>query len=118
MSQALVEKIDKSRKFNQGYATVEYLAAPILDMDLHTRPDGVFDPATFERDGSPASVCLIEIALRHRLPQFDHSVWQRQLLGRLLQLPLVRCNGGGHMESLPRGRWTLGQGRREALPRR
>jgi peptidyl-dipeptidase Dcp len=50
MSQALVEKIDKSRKFNQGYATVEYLAAAILDMVLHTRPDGAFDPATFERD--------------------------------------------------------------------
>ena len=49
MPQALVDKVDRSRKFNQGYATVEYLAAAILDMDLHTRPDGAFDPAAFER---------------------------------------------------------------------
>jgi peptidyl-dipeptidase Dcp len=72
MSQALVEKIDKSRKFNQGYATVEYLAAAILDLDLHTRPDGAFDPATFERDALLRIGMPHEIALRHRLPQFDH----------------------------------------------
>ena len=72
MPQALVEKIEKSRKFNQGYATVEYLAAAILDMDLHTRPDGVFDPATFERDALARIGMPRQIALRHRLPQFDH----------------------------------------------
>jgi peptidyl-dipeptidase Dcp len=72
MPQALVEKIEKSRKFNQGYATVEYLAAAILDMDLHTLPDGVFDPATFERDRLARIGMPHEIALRHRLPQFDH----------------------------------------------
>ena len=38
MPQALVDKIERSRKFNQGYATVEYLAAAIVDMDLHTGP--------------------------------------------------------------------------------
>ena len=72
MSQALVEKIDRARKFNQGYATVEYLAAAILDMDLHTRPDGAFDPVTFERDGLARIDMPREVALRHRLPQFDH----------------------------------------------
>ena len=72
MPQILVQKIEKSRKFNQGYATVEYLAAAILDMDLHTLPDGVFDPATFERDELARIGMPREIALRHRLPQFDH----------------------------------------------
>jgi peptidyl-dipeptidase Dcp len=72
MPQALVEKVERSRKFNQGYATVEYLAAAILDMDLHTRPDGRFDPAAFERDGLAKIGMPREIALRHRLPQFDH----------------------------------------------
>jgi peptidyl-dipeptidase Dcp len=67
-----VEKVERSRKFNQGYATVEYLAAAILDMDLHTRPDGAFDPATFEREGLARIGMPREIALRHRLPQFDH----------------------------------------------
>ena len=72
MPQALVDKIERSRKFNQGYATVEYLAAAILDMDLHTRPDGQFDPAAFERDGLARIGMPREIALRHRLPHFDH----------------------------------------------
>jgi peptidyl-dipeptidase Dcp len=72
MPQALVDKVDRSRKFNQGYATVEYLAAAILDMDLHTRPDGRFDPAAFERDALEGIGMPREIALRHRLPHFDH----------------------------------------------
>jgi peptidyl-dipeptidase Dcp len=72
MPAALVEKVERSRKFNQGYATVEYLADAILDMDLHTRPDGAFDPPTFEREGLARIGMPAEIALRHRLPHFDH----------------------------------------------
>ena len=72
MPHALVEKVARSRKFNQGYATVEYLAAAILDMDLHTRPDGEFDPESFEHEGLTRIGMPPEIALRHRLPQFDH----------------------------------------------
>jgi len=73
ISQALVDKIERARKFNQGYATLEYLSAAIVDMDLHTRPDGVDDIAAFERDalarigGMPR-----EVAMRHRLAHFDH----------------------------------------------
>ena len=72
MPQALVEKIEQSSKFNQGYATVEYLAAAIVDMDMHTRPDGVIDPATFEREALARIGMPREVALRHRLPQFNH----------------------------------------------
>ncbi len=36
---ALVEKIEKARTFNQGFITVEYLAASLLDMDWHTLTD-------------------------------------------------------------------------------
>ena len=32
----LIEKLEAASKFNQGFATVEYLAASILDMDYHT----------------------------------------------------------------------------------
>jgi peptidyl-dipeptidase Dcp len=73
MPQALVDKIVQSQRFNQAYRTVEFLSAAILDMDLHTRPDGIDDIAAFEREalagleGMPR-----EIVLRHRLPQFDH----------------------------------------------
>ncbi|WP_163521102.1 M3 family metallopeptidase, partial [Klebsiella michiganensis] len=37
MPQALVDKIEKSSTFNQGFGTVEYLACAILDMQLHDR---------------------------------------------------------------------------------
>jgi peptidyl-dipeptidase Dcp len=72
MPAALLAKIDRSSKFNQGYATIEYLSSAIVDMELHTLPDGVVDADAFERDtlkriGAPA-----QIAMRHRLPQFTH----------------------------------------------
>jgi peptidyl-dipeptidase Dcp len=72
MPQALVDKVMRASKFNTGYTTVEYLSSAIVDMELHIRPDGVIDPETFEREtldkiGSPH-----EVAMRHRLPQFNH----------------------------------------------
>lgn len=73
MPSSLVEKIERSSKFNQGYATIEYLSAAIVDMDLHTRAEAIDDVAAFERDalarigGMPR-----EVAMRHRLPHFDH----------------------------------------------
>jgi peptidyl-dipeptidase Dcp len=69
---ALVQRVRQSEKFNQGYATVEYLAAAILDMDLHTRTEPVADAATFEREGLARIGMPREVALRHRLPQFLH----------------------------------------------
>ncbi|HET6630946.1 MAG TPA: peptidyl-dipeptidase Dcp [Woeseiaceae bacterium] len=38
MPQSLVDKIQKSRTFNQGYDTTEYLAAALVDMAWHTLP--------------------------------------------------------------------------------
>jgi len=72
MPQALVDKITRSSKFNQGYATVEYLSAAIVDMELHTRPDGVIDPETFERETLERIGAPKQVAMRHRLPQFNH----------------------------------------------
>jgi peptidyl-dipeptidase Dcp len=70
--QALVDKVHQSDKFNQGYITVEYLAAAIVDMDLHTRRDGVGDVSAVERDVLARIGMPREIALRHRLPHFSH----------------------------------------------
>ena len=72
MPQALVDKVTRSSKFNQGYATVEYLSAAIIDMELHTRPDGVIDPQTFERETMDRIGAPKQVAMRHRLPQFSH----------------------------------------------
>ena len=72
MPQALVDKIEASRTFNQGYATTEYLSAALVDMALHTRPDGRVDAATFEQEALRAIGMPEQIALRHRLPHFNH----------------------------------------------
>jgi peptidyl-dipeptidase Dcp len=72
MPQALVDKIKASEKFNQGFKTVEYLSAAIVDMDIHTRPDGEIDPDAFEREDLQRLGMPKELVMRHRLPQFSH----------------------------------------------
>jgi peptidyl-dipeptidase Dcp len=69
---ALVEKIEKSSTFNQGFATVEYLSSAILDMKLHYRSDPVTDPAAFEKATLTEIGMPREMVMRHRLPQFNH----------------------------------------------
>ncbi len=72
MPAALIKKIDAAKQFNQGYGTVEYLSSAIVDMAMHTIPDGVVDPDAFERDTLTKLGAPKEVALRHRLPQFNH----------------------------------------------
>jgi peptidyl-dipeptidase Dcp len=72
MPQSLLDKIERAATFNQGYETVEYLASAIVDLDLHTIPDGVVDPDRFEREDLARIGMPAEIAMRHRLPQFSH----------------------------------------------
>jgi peptidyl-dipeptidase Dcp len=72
MPQKLLDKVEAAKKFNQGYETVEYLEAAIVDMRLHTRADGNVDPDAFERETLEEIGAPREIALRHRLPQFLH----------------------------------------------
>ncbi|MBC7978157.1 MAG: M3 family metallopeptidase, partial [Myxococcales bacterium] len=72
MPQALVDKVTRSSKFNQGYATVEYLSSAIVDMEIHIKPDGVVDPKTIEADTLKQIGAPHEVAMRHRLPQFNH----------------------------------------------
>jgi len=72
MPQALLDKIEASKTFNQGFATTEYLSSAIVDMTLHTLPDGVVDPDAFERTTLAQIGMPREIVMRHRLPQFNH----------------------------------------------
>ncbi|MEQ1912125.1 MAG: M3 family metallopeptidase, partial [Vicinamibacterales bacterium] len=69
---ALVEQVRAAESFSQGYKTVEAVSAAILDLELHTRADGVFEPKAFEKEMLERIGMPREIALRHRLPQFDH----------------------------------------------
>ncbi|HWM88719.1 MAG TPA: M3 family metallopeptidase, partial [Kofleriaceae bacterium] len=72
MPQSLVAKVDASSKFNQGYTTVEYLSSAIVDMELHTKADGVIEADAFERDTLERLGAPREVVMRHRLPQFNH----------------------------------------------
>lgn len=72
MPQALLERINAARQFNQGFATVEYLSSALVDMMLHTRPDGNIDPDAFEREALARIGMPRELVMRHRLPQFLH----------------------------------------------
>jgi peptidyl-dipeptidase Dcp len=72
LPEALIEKVRESETFSQGYKTVEAVAAAILDLELHTLPDGIFEPKAFEREMLERIGMPREIALRHRLQHFDH----------------------------------------------
>jgi peptidyl-dipeptidase Dcp len=73
MPDALLERVLATRTFNQGFATVEYTASALVDMDLHLLADsrGV-DVVAFERDELQRIGMPAEITARHRVPHFSH----------------------------------------------
>jgi peptidyl-dipeptidase Dcp len=69
---ALVEKIERASSFNQGFETVEYLSAALLDMKMHLAGEQAVDPAAFEAETLAALGMPREIVMRHRPPHFQH----------------------------------------------
>jgi peptidyl-dipeptidase Dcp len=70
---ALLERILAARNFNQGFATVEYTAAALLDLELHEiAAPGDIDIARFEADFRARIGMPPEILLRHRPTHFQH----------------------------------------------
>jgi len=70
---ALVEKIGKSKRYGQGFATVEYVAASYLDMNWHTLTEAKVEDATAFEKASLGKIGLIpEIVSRYRSPYFQH----------------------------------------------
>jgi len=69
----LVEKLKKSKHFNQGFVAVEYLSACFLDMDWHTiKKTTEIDMLDFE-DISMNNIKMIpEIVVRYRSTYFAH----------------------------------------------
>jgi len=72
MSAALVERIRRAHTFNQGFATVEYLASAIVDMQLHLAGETPVEPRRFEQESLVALGMPKEIVMRHRIPHFGH----------------------------------------------
>jgi peptidyl-dipeptidase Dcp len=97
MPKALVDKIQASSTFNQGFATVEYLSSALVDMAMHNRPGRRgrsrrvrardADPLGMPQgDGDAAPPAAVQSPLL-----------QRRLFGRLLFLPLVGDDGRRHL---------------------
>ncbi|MGJ5180761.1 M3 family metallopeptidase [Bradyrhizobium oligotrophicum] len=73
LPQDLLERFLAARRFNQGFATVEFVSSALIDLEFHTQPAAAskdvraFEQAELEKIGMPR-----EIALRHRPTQFGH----------------------------------------------
>jgi peptidyl-dipeptidase Dcp len=69
----LLARLIAARNFNQGFATVEYTASAIVDLDFHSlgSPAAV-DATAFEANALSRIGMPEEIAMRHRPPHFDH----------------------------------------------
>jgi peptidyl-dipeptidase Dcp len=68
----LAERIERASTFNEGFATVEYLASALVDMKLHLAGDRPVDIDAFERETLAQLGMPREIVMRHRTPQFLH----------------------------------------------
>ena len=73
MPEALIARLESARRFNQGFATVEFAASALLDMELHLIGDpGAVDVVGFEAQRLAAIGMPAAIAPRHAAPHFQH----------------------------------------------
>ncbi len=72
ISPELVVRIDRASNFNQGFATVEYLASALIDMKAHVAGGPGFEAAQFEPTTLAGLGMPREIVMRHRMPHFTH----------------------------------------------
>lgn len=69
----LLKRFIAARKFNQGFATVEFVSSALIDLEFHTQPASASaDVAAFEKKELEKIGMPEEIALRHRPTQFGH----------------------------------------------
>lgn len=69
----LIERLLATRKFNQGFGTVEYVSSALVDLDFHLLPSAddldvmAFQEASLNALGMPPGM-----GMRHRTPHFTH----------------------------------------------
>jgi peptidyl-dipeptidase Dcp len=69
----LLKRFLAARKFNQGFATVEFVSSALIDLEFHTQPAAaISDVRAFERQEMEKIGMPAEISLRHRPQQFGH----------------------------------------------
>ena len=73
MPEALLQRLIAARNFNRGFATVEYVACALVDLEFHalSAPQDI-DPASFETEALERIAMPDEIVMRHRPPHFAH----------------------------------------------
>lgn len=76
MPAELIEKLDKSGKYGQGFVTTEYLAASLLDMDFHVLKNVATDlnVMKFEETTLAGRGILKQIPSRYRTTYFNHTM--------------------------------------------
>jgi peptidyl-dipeptidase Dcp len=73
LPEELLKRFVAARKFNQGFATVEFVSSALLDLEFHSQPASAsrdvdaFERAELDKIGMPQ-----EIVMRHRPTQFGH----------------------------------------------
>ena len=73
MPEALLQRLIAARNFDQGFATVEFLASAFVDLDFHSLASApAIDPTAFEEQSLVRIRMPDEIAMRHRSPHFAH----------------------------------------------
>ena len=72
----LVEKLQQSARYGQGFATVEYVAASLSDMDLHvlTEVPEDLNVMTFEEQALKQRGIPSQILPRYRMTNFSHTM--------------------------------------------
>ena len=70
--EALLERLLAARNFNQGFASVEYTASALVDLDLHARSAPIEDVVAFEKQTLDKLGMPHGIIMRHRTPHFAH----------------------------------------------
>jgi peptidyl-dipeptidase Dcp len=75
MPRELLDKLTRARNFNQGFASVEFLASAIIDMDFHSAdfsPGPPGDPLAMQAETLARIGMPEEITPRHAAPHFSH----------------------------------------------
>lgn len=70
---SLIERLEQSGTYGQGFATVEYLASTFLDLEFHSRTEPLeVSPVEFENNAMEKLGLISSIIPRHRATYFRH----------------------------------------------
>ena len=69
----MIDRLKAAENFNQGFATVEYTASALVDLELHSMPAEAIDDILETEAGILGDIEMPrEITMRHRTPHFAH----------------------------------------------